>query len=100
MKGHGIFTERDLLTHIVSDDFNIHDSVGKYSSSPMIVADVGIKVHDAASMMASKNIKRLGLVKNGLLVSIATARDVVDAYQSEYPVTNPYLEDLSEYISG
>lgn len=100
MKGYGIFTERDLLTHIVSGDFNLHDSVGKHSSSPLIVADIGIKVHDVASMMASKNIKRLGLVKNGLLVGVATARDVVDAYQNEYPVTNPYMEDLSEYISG
>jgi CBS domain-containing protein len=100
VKGYGIFTERDLLTHIVSGEFNIHDSVGKHSSSPVIVANVGIKVHDAASMMASKNIKRLGLVKDGALFSIITARDIVDAYQSEYPVTNPYLEDLSEYISG
>ena len=66
----------------------------------MIVANVGITVHEAASIMASKNIKRLGLVKDGSLVSMATARDIVDAYQSVYPVTNPYLEDLSEYISG
>jgi CBS domain-containing protein len=100
MKGHGIFTERDLLTHITSDNFNIHDQVAKHSSSPMIVANVGISVHDAASIMASKNIKRLGLVKDGVLISMVTARDIVDAYQSEHPVTNPYLEDLSEYISG
>jgi len=100
MKGYGIFTERDLLTHVTSNEFNIHDPVGKHSSSPMIVANVGIKAHEAASIMASKNIKRLGLVKDGSLVSMATARDIVDAYQSVYPVTNPYLEDLSEYISG
>ena len=100
MKGYGIFTERDLLTHITSGNFNIHDQVAKHSSSPMIVANVGISVHDAASIMASKNIKRLGLVKDGVLISMVTARDIVDAYQSEYPVTNPYLEDLSEYISG
>jgi len=100
MKGYGIFTERDLLKSIVSDKFDPKDQVGKYSSSPVIVANVGITVHEAASIMAAKNIKRLGLVKDGLLVSIATARDIVDAYQSGYQVTNPYLEDLSEYISG
>jgi CBS domain-containing protein len=100
MKGYGIFTERDLLTHITSDKFDLYDQVGKYSASPVIVANVGITVHEAASIMAAKNIKRLGLTKDGLLVSMATARDIVDAYQSVYPVTNPYLEDLSEYISG
>lgn len=100
MKGYGIFTERDLLIHLASNSSNLHDPVGSHSSSPLIVANVGIKVHEAASIMASKDIKRLGLVKDGLLVHVVTARDIVDAYQSVYSVTNPYLDDLSEYISG
>lgn len=99
MKGYGIFTERDLLIHLASSS-NLHDSVGQHSSSPLVVANEGINVHDAASIMASKDIKRLGLVKDGLLVHVVTARDIVDAYQSVYTVTNPYLNDLSEYISG
>lgn len=100
MKGYGIFTERDLLIHIASEQSNLQDPVGKYASSPIIVANLGIKVHEVASIMASKNIKRLGLVKDGLLVNIVTARDVVDAYQSVYSATNPNSEGLNEYISG
>jgi len=100
MKGYGIFTERDLLIHLASPTSNLHDSVGQHSSSPLIVANEGISVHEAASIMASKDIKRLGLVKDGLLVHVVTARDIVDAYQSVYSVTNPYLDDLSEYVSG
>jgi CBS domain-containing protein len=50
--------------------------------------------------MAAENIKRLGLCKEGILVGIVTARDLVYAYQSDYQITNPYLEQLSEYVSG
>ena len=100
MDGYGIFTERDLLLGICKKNFDLKDKVGKYSSSPLVVANMGIKVHEAASIMAAKNIKRLGLTKDGLLSGMVTARDLVDAYQSIYQITNPYLEDLSSYTSG
>ena len=95
MKEYGIFTERDLLIYLSTNNLDLNDQVGKYSSSPLVVANVGIKVHEAASIMAAKNIKRLGLIKDSKLTAMVTARDVVDAYQSVYQVTNPYLEELS-----
>ncbi len=100
MKGYGIFTERDLLVHVLSNEVDLKGHVGGYSSSPLIVADQGIKANKAASIMAAENIKRLGLIKDGNLVGIVTARDLVDAYQSEYQISNPYLEQHSEYIPG
>ena len=92
--------ERDLLNALAKNNLDLNDEVGKYSSSPLVVANMGIKVHEAASIMAGKNIKRLGLTKDNLLSGMVTARDVVDAYQSVYQITNPYLEELSDYISG
>ncbi len=100
MKGYGIFTERDLLVHVLANEVDLKGHVGGYASSPLIVADHAIKANKAASIMTAENIKRLGLIKEGSLVGIVTARDLVDAYQGAYQITNPYLEELSEYIAG
>ena len=88
--GHyGIFTERDLLVHVLANNVALTGEVGGYSSFPLVVAKQGIKGNQAASIMAANNIKRLGLVdSNDLLVGIVTARDVVDAYQSTFATLN------------
>ncbi|MDH3276671.1 MAG: CBS domain-containing protein [Nitrosopumilus sp.] len=92
MKGYGIFSERDLLTYLYSNNFKLDQEVGKYSSSPLIVADEEITTNQAASIMAANNIKRLGITKNDSLIGIVTARDLLDAYQDVYLATNPTLE--------
>ena len=85
--GHyGIFTERDLLVHVLANDVELSGEVGGYSSFPMVVAKYNIKGNEAASIMAVNNFKRLGLSKDDMLVGIVTARDVVDAYQSTLKV--------------
>lgn len=89
MKGYGIFSERDLLTYLYSNDFKLDLEIGKYSSSPLIISDEKITINRAASVMAEHNIKRLGIIKNDSLVGIVTARDLVDAYQEVYLAINP-----------
>ncbi len=87
---YGIFTERDLLVHVLANNVSLTGEVGGYSSFPLVVAKQGIKGNEAASIMAANNIKRLGLVKdNDELVGIITARDVVDAYQSTFATLYP-----------
>lgn len=83
---YGIFTERDLLVHVLVNDVDVSREVGGYSSFPLVVAEHDIKGNEAASIMAANNIKRLGLSKDDKLVGIVTARDVVDAYQSTLKV--------------
>ncbi len=77
---HGIFTQRDLVKVLVKGE-NLQSSVGSYSSFPLVTAKKDILANEAAKIMSSKNIKRLGLTENGSLVGIVTARDIVDAYQ-------------------
>jgi len=89
MKGYGIFSERDLLTYLYSNDFKLDLEVGKYSSSPLVVAGDEITINQAASIMAANNIKRLGVTKDDSLVGIVTARDLLHAYQDVYLATNP-----------
>jgi len=76
----GIFTERDLLTRFLAKDQSLKIEVGKACSSPLITAPLGISVHDAAAIMTSKHIKRLPIAKEGKLVGLLSARDLVEAY--------------------
>lgn len=94
MEGYGIFTERDLLVYVLANNADMDGPVGGYSSSPLIVADHKIKGNGAASIMATHNIKRLGITKEGKLVGVVTARDVVDAYQSAFQISNPWSEKV------
>ncbi len=77
---YGIFTQRDLV-RTIAKGVDIESKVGPYSSFPLVTAKIGILANEAAGIMAAKKIKRLGLIDNGTLVGIVTARDVVDAYQ-------------------
>ena len=76
----GVFTERDLLTKFLAKDRSLKIEVGKACSSPLITAPLGISVHDAAAIMTSKHIKRLPIAKNGKLVGMLSARDLIEAY--------------------
>jgi CBS domain-containing protein len=76
----GIFTERDLITAFLVERKPLIAEVGKEASSPLITAPVGTSVHQAAVTMAMKHIRRLPITRNGKLVGIITARDLVEAY--------------------
>ena len=76
----GIFTERDLLTTFLARCKALYEEVGKDCSSPLINISAGASVHKAAATMALKHIRRLPIVKDGKLVGIITARDLVEAY--------------------
>lgn len=79
---YGIFTQRDLV-RVLTNGEDLKNKVGDYSSFPLVTAKKNILANEVAKIMASKNIKRLGLTENNSLVGIVTARDIVDAYQME-----------------
>ena len=79
-KPSGIFTERDLLTKFLAKDKSLKVAVGKACSSPIVTLPVGSSIHDASELMTSKHIKRLPITKDGELVGILSARDLVEAY--------------------
>jgi CBS domain-containing protein len=79
-KPAGIFTERDLLTKFLAKDKSLKVAVGKACSSPIITLPIGSSIHDASELMTSKHIKRLPITKDGKLVGILSARDLVEAY--------------------
>jgi len=76
----GIFTERDLLTSFLAKDRTLNVEVGEVASSPLVTAPLGTSVLEAGRIMASKRVRRLPISKDGELVGIVTARDLVEAY--------------------
>jgi CBS domain-containing protein len=76
----GIFTERDLLTHLLARGSSLRIQVGAVCSSPLMVIPSRITVHEAAFLMTSRSIKRLPIVEDTDLIGIITARDLVEAY--------------------
>lgn len=105
-KLYGIFTERDLLTRVLSNDVSIDECVKDYCSTELLTAHIGLRATEAAKIMRIRNIKRLPLTTEvpaarplgakGAATSdetirvddkynleaIVTARDLVDLFQS------------------
>lgn len=79
-KPFGIFTERDLLTTFLTRGKPLKTKVGDAASSPLITIPLGLSVHQTALTMALKHIRRLPVMKDGEMVGIVTARDLVEAY--------------------
>ncbi|MGC2427156.1 MAG: CBS domain-containing protein [Nitrososphaeraceae archaeon] len=83
-KPYGIFTERDLLTKVLSKGVELDEKVGDYCTTPLITTQRGIRANEAANIMFTNNMKRLPLTQDGKIVSIVTARDLVEALQEEH----------------
>lgn len=81
---YGIFTERDLLTKILLKNIDLDAKVGDYCSTPLTTAPIETHANGAAKIMASNNIKRLPLTKEGRLVAMVTARDLVEAFGTNH----------------
>lgn len=77
----GIFSERDLLNRVLANKVDIEERVGAYSTSPIMTAKLGIGAKQAAKIMLPRKIKRLPLTKDGKIVAMVTARDLVEAFQ-------------------
>ena len=72
-----------MLTKVLSRGIEVDEKVGNYSWTPLITAQHGIRANEAANIMFINNMKRLPLTQDGKIVSIVTARDLVEAFQMD-----------------
>lgn len=77
-----IFTERDLLKAVLHPSFTTEAKVGEYATGNVVTAEEEIDGLEAAAIMSSHHIKRLPLTRDGELVGIVTARDLVEGFAS------------------
>ncbi len=79
----GLITERDILDDVVaagkrSDDVKVEDAMTK----DLVTISEDATLEDAAALMSKNKIKKLPVVKEGGLVGIITASDLI-AYEEK-----------------
>ncbi len=76
----GIFTEWDLVRHVLSSHLDLNQPLGGQATRPLITAEEGIDGLEVAHIMTTNHIKRLPLTREAAIVGIITARDLVEAF--------------------
>ncbi len=76
----GIFTEWDLVRHVLSSHLDLNQPLGDQATRPLITAEEEIDGLEVAHIMTNYHIKRLPLTREGVIVGIITARDLVEAF--------------------
>jgi len=81
----GIFSERDLLVKIVSKDLDPgKERVSKYMTSPVKAVDINMSVFDAQNTMIENHVRRVPITKEGRIVGIVSARNIMEHLKYEY----------------
>jgi len=74
----GILTERDILTDIVAKGEDLKNFLTKNIMSKHVIKINPEKtIEEASKLMVKKKIKKLPVVKNGKIIGIITASDIV-----------------------
>jgi CBS domain-containing protein len=73
----GIITERDMLTRVLAESRPSEKTrVSEVMSRPLIVADPGMDLEEAARLMFKMKVKKLPVVSEGRLVGLVTLTDL------------------------
>ncbi len=81
----GIFTERDLISKVISKNVNMKEAkVKDFMSSPLIFVKPDFHIREAAKIMFEMHIRRLPVIENDKLVGIFTSSDFIEAIY-KYP---------------
>ena len=75
----GIVTERDIVQRVVSKDLPLSTSVSEIMSTKLITAKPDYTLWELAQLMKTNSIHKMPVEKDGNLVGIITATDLVKA---------------------
>jgi CBS domain-containing protein len=77
----GLVTERDLVNKVLAKDLEpSRVRVKEIMSSPPVTVDPDASIEEAVETMMKKSVRRLPVVKNGIIYGIFTARDLIDHF--------------------
>lgn len=76
----GIITERDLVRRVMVDGRPFGCAIPDVMSSPLITTDPDVPIWDLAQKMKSNAIHKIPVQKDGILIGIVTATDIVKAH--------------------
>lgn len=90
----GIITDRDIAVRSVAPGQVSNQRVRDVMSTNLVVGNPDMDVHDAASIMSDRQIRRLPVVENNSLVGIVSLGDI-----SLEPTAKNSAEDALKNIS-
>lgn len=96
----GLVTESDIINKVVSKDIKASEiAISQIMTKNLIIILPGSDLNQAARIMAKKNIRRLPVVSDGVLVGIITSTDVlmVSPELTEILVENARMENHNDY---
>jgi len=72
----GFLTDRDLTVSVLADGRDLGDHAADHASSPVITANAGMQVEEAAELMVRHGVRRLVIVDGDRLIGILTLDDI------------------------
>ena len=76
-KAMGIVTERDMLSRVLGMSRNPEKTkISEIMTSPLVVADPGMDLEEAARLMFKMKVKKLPVVSEGNLLGLVTLTDI------------------------
>ncbi len=72
----GFLTDRDLTVSVLADGRDLGDRAADHASSPVITANAGMQVEEAAELMVRHGVRRLVIVDDDRLMGILTLDDI------------------------
>lgn len=72
----GFVTDRDLALGALTDGRDSTDRASDHGSSPVVTAEPGMNVEEAAEIMVRHGIRRLPILDDGRLTGIVTLDDL------------------------
>lgn len=72
----GFVTDRDLALGALTDGRDPADPVSAHASAPVVTAEPGMDVEEAAELMVRHGIRRLPILDGGRLTGIVTLDDL------------------------
>ena len=103
----GFVTDRDLTVSVLADGRDTGDHAADHASSPVITAEPGMQVAEAAELMVRHGVRRLVIVDSERLTGIVTLDDIASrtgdaelAAQLSLRVTRAVMPDFFFHERG
>lgn len=94
----GVFTERDILTRVVSARLDpATTKVADVMTSPVITCGPRGETDDCAAVMSHKRIRHLPVMDGGKLVGMVSTGDLMALEATE---KQAFIDDLYQYLHG
>lgn len=85
---HGVLSERDIVTAVVDQVELDQTRVRDYASADLVMVEEGDTVLDAATAMASAEVRHLAVADQGVVTGVVSIRDVLAVVLSEQGLVN------------